>query len=537
MNNIQLIKTSAGMCTTQWLVKEFVDRVAGKRSGTPIAPEDIMVISSTDEEAVVLKEAITSRLLQEGLLNNAQHANTGMIATGGVICSQLLQEFPFEPEMAPETKVISEKTAERYFNMLTEYAIEETYKKLEPIVRQMNMEGKGIAYSEQQDWRDYIFQIVKLARFNDLRNLQDSATISWRQLQNLLGRPYNHDKEKNEFNRLRNAVEATSKALENGECSSKLLTQSVSLLQQALKRGLTWADWVNYESIVIGRSPRNDTIREHWECLDSTEPVRACHLKHRRFHRDMKELIKVVFECAERALNRYVQFKRENHLVDSFDQELKVLNLARNNMEFQKTINSRFKTIIVSNFHNSSPTMLALSIQLSKIINDAIWMGDQNQAVKGGYRSSSFTLIDAVVETIEAKSDTFPVDDGKKCSWVPKRALLDFTNAMFTPVLHIMSDKKSLNIPRLEDNVDDGGWIESWTLEGRCRQQRINALIFGIETMIKERDLRIGDIAILCRSNHECEGISKALIAEGLGGFFHLKTCLKQKNVHLCLEL
>jgi len=53
--------------------------------------------------------------------------------------------------------------------------------------------------------------------------------------------------------------------------------------------------------------------------------------------------------------------------------------------------------------------------------------------------------------------------------------------------------------------------------------------------MIKERDLRIGDIAILCRSNHECEGISKALIAEGLGGLLPLEDLLETKECTLVL--
>ncbi len=104
-----------------------------------------------------------------------------------------------------------------------------------------------------------------------------------------------------------------------------------------------------------------------------------------------------------------------------------------------------------------------------------------------------------------------------KIHGVSKRELVNFCNEIFVPVFHQMGKYKvHLNIPKERMKSADGGWLESWVIEGSNAEKRSSALASGINKIIKERNVKAGEIAVLCRSNDECENVASSLNVIGV---------------------
>jgi len=515
MKNIQLISASAGSGKTYRLMNEIADRVAGDDGKSSVAPEEIMATTFTNKAAAELKERIRMRLLEAGRAADAQRIYDGLIGTVNSICARLLKEYAFEAGLSPAVDVLPEEDAERIFNMATSSAIEGASKELEPIARRLGLMGYGSGRSKQADWRKFVQDIVNLARSNDMdaNHLKASADQSWQALEVLLGKAHSKKIGQGIENRLAEEVDAAIAGIEAGEDKTKD-TNSVLNFLQNLKRTqqrsweyVSWSDWLTMATLKTGAKSR--------ELVEGIQAQAEQHLKHPRFRADMKQMIEGVFTCAAHALSMYSDYKREQGLMDFVDQEALVLRMARNNASFQASIRERVKLLMVDEFQDTSPIQLALFLKLSELAEDVVWVGDQKQAIYG-FRGTDPVLMDAVAAKIEQLSGASS-DNVLKDSWRSKRELVNFCNAIFTPVFHHMGeDKVRLNIPKQRESIADGGWLESWTLEGSNQDKRTGALVTGIQEMIKERNIKAGDIAVLSRSNDECSKLSEALHAVGI---------------------
>jgi len=516
MKNIQLISASAGSGKTYRLMNEIADRVAGASGTGSVAPEEIMATTFTNKAAAELKERIRMRLLEEGRAADAQRIYDGLIGTVNSICARLLKEYAFEAGLSPAVDVLPEEDAERIFNMATASAIGAASKKLEPIARRLGLMGYGSKYSKQADWRDFVHTIVDLARSNDMdaECLKESADDSWQSLKKLLGKAHGKKMGQGIEVRLAKEMDAAIDGLKSGEDTTQASRDALAFLQSVKRkkqRGwdhVSWSDWLNMESLGTGAKSR--------ELVEGIHAQAEQHLKHPCFRADMQQMIEGVFACAAHALAMYADYKREQGLMDFVDQEALVLGMARDNPSFQASIRERVKLLMVDEFQDTSPIQLALFLKLSELAQDVVWVGDQKQAIYG-FRGTDPVLMDAVAAEIEQQCGSTSGDNVLKDSWRSKRELVDFCNAIFTPVFHQMGKEKvRLNIPAKRESVADGGWVESWTLEGSNQEKRTGALVAGIQEMIEERKVEAGDIAVLSRSNDECAHLSEALYAVGI---------------------
>jgi len=515
MKNIQLISASAGSGKTYRLMNEIADRVAGASGKKSVAPEEIMATTFTNKAAAELKERIRMRLLEEGRAADAQRIYDGLIGTVNSICARLLKEYAFEAGLSPAVDVMPEEDAKRIFNMATSSAIEDASKELEPIARRLGLMGFGSRFSKQADWRDFVHNIVDLARSNDMDadSLQASANGSWQSLETLLGKAHSEKMGQGIEDRLAREIDAAIAGIESGEDKTGATKGALSFLQgmkRIQRRGwkhVSWADWLTLAMLGTGAKSRG--------LVEGIQAQAEQHLKHPRFRGDLKQMIEGVFSCAAHALSMYADYKREQGLMDFVDQEALVLRMAKDDPSFQASIRERVKLLMVDEFQDTSPIQLALFLKLSELAEDVVWVGDQKQAIYG-FRGTDPVLMDAVAAEIE-QCGTASDENILKDSWRSKRELVDFCNAIFTPVFHHMGEEKvRLNIPAQRESIADGGWLESWTLEGSNQEKRTGALVSGIQEMIAEREIKAGDIAVLSRSNDECANLSEALYAVGI---------------------
>ncbi|MDQ6954548.1 MAG: UvrD-helicase domain-containing protein [Mariprofundaceae bacterium] len=517
MKNIQLISASAGSGKTYRLMNEIAQRISGEGGGNPVAPEQIMATTFTNKAAAELKERIRMRLLDESKADEAQRIYDGLIGTVNSICSRLLKEYAFEAGLSPAVDVLLEEDASRIFNIATASAIDKAGKQLEPIARRLGLMGYGSAFAKQADWRDFVREIVNLARSNAMtpENLTTSGDESWASLESLLGKSHGQEMGIGLDERLKDAVFQAVNLIEAGEKVNKLAQKSLQNIHQKLSKGweLSWVDWLEIENIEIGKRG-GDLVKDlwgPWAAEGSSE-----HLKHPRFRDDMQAMIKGVFDCAGHALEQYALYKREQGLMDFVDQEALVLDMATNNPSFQASIKERVKLLMVDEFQDTSPIQLALFLKFSELAEDVVWVGDQKQSIYG-FRGADPVLMDAVASDIELQAGAASADNVLKDSWRSKEQLVSFCNEIFGPVFHQMGeDKVRLNIPEARKESAKDGWLENWVMEGSNIEKRSSALVSGIKDLITERKIKAGDIAILCRSNKECETVSASLNAIGI---------------------
>jgi len=381
------------------------------------------------------------------------------------------------------------------------------------------MMGYGSSFAKQADWRDFVRDIVNLARSNamDAESLRQSSTTSWSSLEELLGKSHSEKMGAGADKRLKDAVTQAVALMESGEKVNKPAAATLQRIHDKLSKGwgLSWTEWMEVESIDIGKRG-SDLVKDLWGPWASDAEDQGEHLKLPQFRADIEQMISGVFDCAANALEQYASFKREQGLMDFVDQEALVLKMATENPSFQASIKERVKLLMVDEFQDTSPIQLALFLKFSELAEDVVWVGDQKQSIYG-FRGADPVLMDAVATEIEQQSGAVSADDVLKDSWRSKRELVNFCNDIFAPVFHQMGeDKVRLNIPAQREQSADGGWLESWVMEGSNAAKRSSALVSGIDAVIKERKLKAGDIAVLCRSNAECEAVASALNAMGI---------------------
>ncbi|WP_038250953.1 UvrD-helicase domain-containing protein [Ghiorsea bivora] len=518
MKNIQLISASAGSGKTFRLMNEIGTRVAGKAGVPHVEPEQIMATTFTNKAAAELRERIRMRLLEEGKTAEAQRIYDGLIGTVNAICSKLLKEYAFEAGLSPAVDVLLEDDAKRIFNMATASAIATSGKTLEPIARRLGLMGIKKGYARQDDWRDHVQRIVDLARSNamDIATLQAAGDESWASLEKLLGQGHTQNMGAGMDKRLAVAVNDAVSAIENNiEDKTVDTKKALTALQKAQRiinsfgaHNLSWQDWLIISTVKTGAKSR--------ALVEDVQKVASDHTKHPRFRQDMETMIKGVFDCAGKALQQYADYKREQGLMDFVDQEALVLDMATNNASFRASMTERVKLLMVDEFQDTSPIQLALFLKLSELAQEVIWVGDQKQSIYG-FRGADPVLMDAVATEIDNSSAQASKGSVLKESWRSKRELVEFCNAIFSPVFHQMDeDKVCLDIPAARKASAEGGWLENWVLEGSNAPKRANAMVQGVQKLLDEKQVKAGDIAILCRSNSECEDLSSALKNAGI---------------------
>jgi len=500
MKGIDLINASAGSGKTYSLTQKVSEKL---NSG--LMPESLMATTFTNKAAAELRERIRLQLLKDGKPEEAQRIYDGFVGTVNSICARLLTEYALDAGLSPALDILPEEDSTRLFQIAISEVIDKQAPAIEPAAKRLGRDGGGSGFQQRPDWRDDVRRIVDLARSNNLDDtaLTQCGESSWQSLQTLFGEPSKMDID----TQLSRAIDAAIIELESIDLpkqTTKGSLESLKLFQLSKKRGWVtpWVDWVRLSKL--------GTNKDGEGMLDDVNWIAADVLKHPGLHADLEQVISGIFRCAADALDAYERFKQKQGLMDFVDQETKVLDLARHNEPFQRSISGRIEQLMVDEFQDTSPIQLALFLELHELAGQSIWVGDPKQAIYG-FRGTDPQLMDEVTKRISA-TETL------SHSWRSKTNLVEFCNQVFTRVFHEMGeDKVRLDIPEVRAEAAAGGWLESWNLAVGNVNQEASAIAGGVQALLAEQpDLNPGDIAILCRKNDTCEAIAQNLESLGI---------------------
>jgi len=520
--NLRIVTASAGSGKTHRLTHELDRAIAEGRA----RPEGVIAVTFTNQAAAELVERARSRLLESGRALEAHRLLAARIGTVNGVCGALVGDFAFELGLSPELRVLDEAAAEREFRRaLARTVTTERADELERLKRR---------FDDKIEWRYEVQRVIEAARANgiDAAGLRRCAGTSIAELEACLGPCTTDDLDA----RLAEAIETARAAIDLDVDTTQGTRDYVDMLEtatEALARGtLAWGDWASLAS----KGPR----KKSEAAARPVQALAARHVEHPRLRAEMSRFIALVFELAADGLGAYQAYKRERGVIDFVDQEALALELLRRD-DVRAALDGQIDLFLVDEFQDTSPIQLALFLELAQLAREAIWVGDPKQAIYG-FRGTDPALMDAAIESLTSVThDPDLVDQATRAvtrgtletlttSYRSRPALVALTSEIFARAFarQGMPEERTRLAPALvEEPAGLGDLVEHWPLAGRSMEARAGALAAGVRELlgrpiaVRARDgavgrARPGDVAVLCRTNAQCQAVADALAATGI---------------------
>ena len=499
MKNIELINASAGSGKTYNLTSRIVNVI-----DDGVSPEKLMATTFTKRAAAELKERIRIDLLKNRKTEEANRINDSFIGTVNGVCDRLLREYAVEAGISPAAEVMPEEESANIFKISIDSVIDKYAANMEAAAGRMGLDGSGSGYQKTDDWRNHVKRIVDYARSNkmDSEILKKCSESSWLTMKEILGEPSQNDLDK-EIEKA--VVLAIDNLTEYGNLKVKLSSDALNYLKECKRNidnnNLRWSEWVKLSKLAPAANDKN--------YVSNVTALAGNVLSHSKLQDDIRHIIEGSFNCAIEALEYYDEYKKSHGMVDFIDQESKVLSMLKTNQSFCQSLSERINALMVDEFQDTSPIQLALFLAMNEITGKSVWVGDPKQAIYG-FRGTDPQLMEQVVNTLES---SIVLD----YSWRSKENLVNFTNALFSEVFSYMGrDKVCLKIPKERETKAKGGDIELWHISEKNNTDEYHATANGVRNLIERRNIKPGDIAVLCRQNDGCSLIASFLEAQGI---------------------
>jgi len=521
MNAIHLISASAGSGKTHRLVDKLERAITSGEN--PIRPEAVVATTFTVKASAELRESVRARLLERGLVAEAQRLAMARIGTVHSVCASLVTEFAFELGLPTETRTLDDDAARAAFERSLDSLVSTTRDEDGTVLAGSSAATVLLDLEDRMpglDWLKRVREIVEQARANrsDPEGLRACAT---RSVDSLLGYlpPAEHDgaaveqalREALDTFVGNQALDSTKKTADVVEVCERVLTP--------LRRGktLAWTEWSRLAAAEPGA--RSRTFYE-----PVGEAARA-YERHPLLASDLRAAITQVFELAAQALEAYQNYKLQWGLIDFVDQERLALQLLER-PQVREILAEQLDLVLVDEFQDTSPLQLELFLALASIAPRSVWVGDQKQAIYG-FRGTDPGLMDATVEAIEARAGADALET-LEYSWRSRAELVRITSDVFAPAF----DAQGIPAARVrltpEPSTADpdalGAVVEVWRFTARLKEEEARALATAVREMLSDgavrvRDLVTGearsprpaDVAILCRTNHGARRVGAAL--------------------------
>lgn len=529
--NLRIISAGAGSGKTYRLTQEMTGLLE-----KDVRANGIIATTFTNKAAAELQERVRVSLLARGRTAEADQLSNAMIGTVHALGVRLLQRFAFEAGVSPQVDIIADEDQQQLFNQsLATVLTDERVSQMEALSERL-----GLTKQSYSDWRSVLKQLTEITRSNNFSAtvIEESKVKSFQTFQSLLGEPQPLGNETYEA-RLSTLLQATIARLEHNEDHTKKTQSAVSTLkgmQRTLEnRGhLAWHEWAKISKVGVGAKSREDA--------EDLIEFAYKHFQHPDFHSDIKSFTYLLFELAQAAIEEFDRYKKKRGLIDYTDMET-LVNLLLEKPAIQSVLKSEIDLLMVDEFQDTSPMQLEIFLKLSRIARYSVWVGDPKQSIYG-FRGADPELMQAIIK----QQGGIDPNDIQAFSWRSRELIVNTTNALFTKAFPELPETQvALKAKRCRDGsnnpdcLNDGPEPDElsyplmhWHFlqeEGKRppgRPWMENCLADTLSKWLKKspfiapksggapRPARAGDVAILCRSNNNCQQMAEALHAAGL---------------------
>lgn len=553
--NFTVYNASAGAGKTYQITQDLIHYITGEKTGHPIAPSEIIATTFTEKAAAELKRRIRESLLDKSLLEEAQELPSALIGTVNSVTSHIVQTFAIDNGSDPDLQILDENSQVEAFRIATEEALYTLEAENRPLLNSLGYTPEASGFSDGT-WESAVRRICELARTNDINpsHLPSFAETSKQSLLQVLeetGPSFDtylaplHQALQNFLNTQEAEAQKTTKATDKKKIESALTwgKHALNTLEQALdaykkNSSPSWATIANFTKEYISdgnllmkifsRGSRSALLKDHFENLAlgnykiSTDPLlRQC----------LTKAIDLTFQAAADCLTAYTNYKTSLGLIDFTDQEHKALHLLRNNTNVQAAIRDQYRILVVDEFQDTSPLQLAVFIELAKLVEKVIWVGDPKQSIYR-FRGADPQLMGSALRTIRTTNQ----DSIKTLtdSWRTHPLPLQFSNSIFSRALvpHTVPTPEDviLNIheDRLKELAGEEGNVHIWQTQDQ-EADIFRLLATGIAQEIQDTNPTTPQPsrAVLVRSNDDVQKVITSLTDLGIpvaGDHYRIKS-------------
>lgn len=518
---IKIISAGAGSGKTYRLTSELI-----KMLEQGIRPSAIIATTFTQKAAAELQERVRVRLLENGLNQQADDINNALIGTVHSLGVRLLRRFAYEAGVSPQVDIVAEEDQQALFNQsLANVLTEDRVVQMEHLCERLGLNKKGY-----YDWRREVKNLSDLARANDFDEvaLLKSREHSFTTFMEFLPTGTLPDYE-NFHLALAKHLSETISQMEAGDDSTKKSQSALDNLRQIsrelkLKGELPWHFWVKLTKLDVAVKSK-----------DAVAPlIDFCktHEQHPVFHEDIRSFIYAVFDIAIAALQEFDLYKKRRGLIDYTDMEALVYRLL-DQETVSKVLTEELDLLLVDEFQDTNPLQLAIFLKLSRFAKYAIWVGDPKQSIYG-FRGAEPRLMQVIIDQMGG----IRPEDIQEYSWRSRRDIVFATNAIFTKAFHELPvEQVALHPKRMPETEPDtaGEALVHWNFQpeedGRppgqpwmenCMADQIQSWLASGQVWLQPKGSATwrkaipGDVAILCRSNKDCQLVAESLHRAGL---------------------
>ncbi len=523
-STFRIISAGAGSGKTYRLTTEMVGLLE-----KGVRPSGIIATTFTRKAAAELQERVRVRLLEQGMQEAAEALTNALIGTVHGLGVKLLQRFAYEAGVSPEVSIIADEDHQILFNQaLAMVLTEERVARMETYCDRL-----GLTDNEFFDWRSEVRRLTEVARANDFSAaaMDRSRIRSFASFAEFLGAPSG----KGTADYYRELADALTEAIETIQVSedhTKVTQSALNFLRTSkreleLRGHLRWPQLAKLSKLKPGAKSR-----------DAVAPVQELAGAHDRlpaFREDIEGFIDQLFGLSMAAMEEYARYKQARGLIDYTDMEV-LVNRLLDQEAVQAVLQEELDLLMVDEFQDTSPIQLEIFQKLSRFADYSIWVGDPKQSIYG-FRGAAPELMQAI---IRANGGIRPADI-QEFSWRSREDLVHAVNALFvkafsdTPPEQVALKARQL---RAKEPPEMGlaflHWHFNYDHEGASRKRQPGkpwlelCIAFQIKAMLEQgltiqpkgsktyRRLRAGDVAVLCRSNADCQVMAEALYRAGL---------------------
>lgn len=506
-----IITASAGTGKTYTITGKLADRI---KDG--LSPSAIIATTFTTKAAGELSERIRSKLLEDGLVEQAQAIGSALVGTVNSVSATLLRDFAIDAGLSPELETLTEDAASRAFELACDSVIADAENSHRDLFLRTGYDRPVDAheFDVRKSFATTVRTVADTARQNLISPdaLAAGADESVADLIDVLDHITGEDADDERAEWAKHAITACTAAIEHDASAAKQTATSQKRQRTygdlAKKMGgdldrITWNEWAK-----LGHVTSPKPIAAVFEDFaDIAEDIAG----NPAYRADMATLTRLVLGTAATCLTAYDAYKKELGLIDFTDQEVLALRIITSSASVREAIAETYEVLVVDEFQDTNPIQLALFFELGKLVGEVIWVGDPKQSIYG-FRGSDPQLMAAAFDELAVDGTVEKLDR----SWRSHELPLALTNELFSAAMPDADVRLSVAEPKKREHA--GGDVRIWrptTDKGTSNAPWFDAITAGVASLIDE-GIAPGKIAVLARSTANVETIVDKLTTAGI---------------------
>lgn len=512
MKNITYISASAGSGKTY----ELTERLKAAILEGKCKPEEVILTTFTKAAASEFKEKAKAKFYEAGKTKEANRLDQALIGTVDSVANVFVQRYWYLLGISPKLNVISEEDESVYVSeSLSSLPTEEQNKFFHKFAEVFKIR-ESMSYSINYDfWKNDLKAIFNASRSYSIKDFSESLEASKKLIQSLSLSCSQLNFDREELLGKLEALDMISKADKpSGARDTRIdeterfrrIVQNPKTTQLEIGFGL--AEMISKGKFTTKAYQASDdylSLEAESDKIWTCEEVRDLQITY----------VEHLFEIAERWQEKYIEYKKEQHILDYTDMEEYLLELITNEeyKSVQEDVKASYKYLFVDEFQDCSPTQIKIFDKLSDLVEQTIWVGDYKQAIYG-FRGSDTALVKAVTDRIEKLNGHSNETLGTSHrSWPP---IVDVTNAIFVPAFSDILREDEVKLApwdKLEKKYKASkrtDLLKCWVLTEKVKAKKAAQIADNIAKMIQDGE-KPKDIAVLARTNSELTAVASAL--------------------------